>query len=702
MTRYFLLLVLLALPEIAGASAPGRVESAHLDRLRSLANGRIEAESASFDTAIGRIGSFGFGELGCDADGFAYRPIIHSKAVLKVNVPHGSRRLDLVVRATQGVRELKVVVDNAVWARTELQKGWQRISLPLGASNEGPLVVELALNQPGERFEDAEQFPPATLGLFHALITKLTKHEEVSVAPQAESLTSSQLGWLEAGEVIEIPIPVQKEQALESPGLRVRAGSSDLAVKVLLMSAQGAREEVAHMAAGLALPWNLDLSRRGEMVPYWLRFEVEGSAGSLALVSPKLTTPGQWPEARTSNVGDRPVVLVALRNTGYGDAEGSRVPMPGTPLQAVHTTSTLEHEALQSLIGGRYPIGRTKRDGKNKQRTPSLVRMARKNGRYATLVSAAFPRLEEAVGVADFDHVRLSGPSTFGQAAEQVLKEAESLLIELRNKKTFTTVLLRDAANPLSPQRDTWKRFYRGGKPPWKPADTRKTLMAIKKKGRALTKNESSFLDALRKGAVQQALRAVRDFSIRLQNRRMNPIVVVVGLGATDWTPRPNAMTIENTRIPVWFEGLPLPAAAIDTTADLTDVATTLAGILGGGKSLMQGSDLRSVLPHTWSESAFVRDPFGDKLAVSKDVSLLVRSDRRPLRQSHRARQKDGTYRWEEAPENESQALLRESLRRQISAHDGAGASWHPSVHGATVRLGGEARRQKSCKRRAR
>ena len=703
MKRTFLLMTLLMLPDIAAAAAPGRIESAHLDRLRHLANGRIEAESASFDAAIGRIGAFGFGDLGCDANGFAYRPIIHSKAVLKVNVPHGAQRLDLILRGTQGVRELKIVVNNAVWARTNLQQGWQRLSLPLSPSHEGLLVMEMGLSQPGERYTDPEEFNPGTLGLFHALVTKLGRHEEFSVQPQTESITSSQFGWMEADEVLEIPIPVQRDQALESQGLRVKGSSAGLGLKVLLMSAQGAREDVAEMAADLALPWNLDLSRRGEMTPYWLRFEVTGQSGSVALISPKLTTPGEWPQPQATKAGDRPVVIIAIRNTGGEDADATRIPMTGTPLRAMHTTSTLEHEALRSLITGHYPTGRTKL-GKDadKARVPSLVRMAKKNGRYTTLVSAAFPRLEKAVGVADFDHVRLSGPSTFGQAAHQVLEEAEKLLIDLRSKKTFTTIILRDAASPLSPQRDTWKRYYRGGKPPWKPADTRKTLMAYRKKNRSLTARETSYVDALRKGAVQQSLRAVRDFSIRLQNRRMNPVIVVVGLGANDWKPQPNAMTVQNTRIPVWVEGLPLPAAASDTTADLTDVATTLAGLLGGGKSLMQGSDLRSALPGTWSESAFVRDPFGDKLVVTNDSALLLASDRRPLKQSVRIRQKDGVMVWQNAPEDPIQVMLREAMRRRVSAHDGAAEAWHPSSHGATVRLGGEARRQKSCKRRSR
>jgi hypothetical protein len=697
--RYLLLVVVLVLPCVGHAAVTGRVDSAHLDRLRSLANGRIEAESPSFDTAVGRIGTFGFGSPGCDAQGFSYRPIVHSKAVLQVNIPHGSNSLDIIVRATQGARELSVIVGNALWTRAQLNEGWQRVRIPLSPANEGPLVMELSLNKPVGRFEKQDALAPEVLGLFHALITKSTKLEDSVVEPQKESVSSSQLGWMEAGEILEIPVPVQKGQALEVRGLRVRGDASKLSLRVLLMSAQGAREEVANVAASLNLPWNLDVSRRGEMTPYWLRFEVDGEQGAVALSDPRLTVPGLVPESVASSLEGRPVVLIAVRNTSYEDAEATRVPMPGFPLSELRTTSTLEYEALTSLVTGHYP-----RAGKQKgakQRKQSLVRMAKKNGRYASLVSAAFPRLEEAVGLGDFDHVRLSSPTTFGQSAEHVLAEAEKLLIDLRAKKTFTTIVLRDPGNPLSPQGDAWKRFYRGGQPVWKPANTRKVLLGIQKSGRALKKKEVEFLDALKKGAVQQSLRAVRDFSVRLENRRMKPIIVVVGLGSQAWPPRPNAMTVENTRIPAWIQGIPLPAAAADSVSDLTDIATTIAGLLRGGKSLMQGSDIRSALPNTWPETVFVRDPFGGKLVVTNRVTILLSSSRKVLSQQIRKRDKSGLTRWVDAPEDESQALFRESLRRQGSAHDGAGAAWHPSIHGATVRRGGESRRGKACRRTA-
>ena len=182
-----------------------------------------------------------------------------------------------------------------------------------------------------------------------------------------------------------------------------------------------------------------------------------GESGAVSLNNARLTVAGALPKAGRAQVGDRPVILIALRNLGLKDVEAVRASLDGAMLKMVHTTSTQDTIALQSLLTGQYPGG-GKRSVLKADKARGLARLAKGGGRSTVLVSGTFPQVLEAAGGADYDVVRIASPKTFSAAAPDVLAHAEKVLREMRDQKIFTTVLLGDAAFPFFPRTASWRR----------------------------------------------------------------------------------------------------------------------------------------------------------------------------------------------------------------------------------------------------
>lgn len=662
-----------AIASPAGAALPGRADSADVIRLATAGGGVLVAASPAMDAALGR-GNRGVLRPGCDGEGFSYRPVATPRLLLEVDVPPRSRRLDVVLRPVHGLRELTVHLGDRSLGSLPLRAGWQRLSLPLEGDEAGTMPLRLELANPTEARDEGPGMPPTVRALLHAL--RFSRRAEVPPDGSLRPTPAGDVLWLERGESLELPAPLQAGQALETDGVIATGGGEGLRVRVDLVAYHGGVEAVAELPAALDLPYNVDLSRRNEQTPVFLRLSIEGDRwGAVGLRRPRLTVAAAPTHPTpTAAAAERILVIVApgLRSDDAAIVGGR---LPGAvSLPNAWSTALALRAALGSLWTGLYPPvhGVEGRRDTLDRRHGTLASALRTKG-FRTLARAGYlPVPADDALWTGFDDIALAGPEAHRPQAAHVL---DATAADLGQGRVFAAVVLTDIAPPYLPRPgDAWRAYFDGAEPAWSLRDTRQILTEVAAGRRTLDDRERRFLEGLRRGKADEVLSAVADFVRQLRADDQPPVrIVVVGLG--EQAPGAAALEPDDLQAALWLIGDPTVSADHDGPVDLTDVAATLA--TWGGTSLPsggQGLPIGGRLPGAWPTLAFASVDRATELVVHGRYALIApRRGGAPTLH----RRSPGSARFEAIEAGGGQAIRLHLLERSLRAWHSAGARWH-------------------------
>jgi hypothetical protein len=600
--------------------------SADLVRLANHARGRIHAGSPSFDNAISAYGGYGFGKPGCDAAGFAYRPVTHSQPKLKVHVPIGAQRMEIVLRPTHGRREVTISEGNHTWATFTLRWGWQRVLVRVDATHQGPRTLTFTFARATDARDEGPSMPAKTRALMHAILFKSRKLQENVIIGASRPVRDGNKLWLEAGEITEIPLTPQSNQALITTGLANPDKAKNLTLQVRARTVQGAYAKLFETSGLFDMPWNLDLSRRGETTPLWLRFETAGTGqGALGLRTPMLTT-SQVIATPPSTKRPTPshIVIIAVPGLRYKDVVRLKQTLPGTLYNDVWSSSTEPRASLASLLTGHHPAAtrvHSRRHGLSNTLATLTGRLAKAD--FSTWLVGGGAAMAHPSMVRDFATIRRPGIAGLRPHAAALLTAAFKELKQHQGKKSFGLAVLGDVDALAAPRTPHWRRFAKDLNPlPWPVGETRRRLLAAQKANRQFKPNERRYLEALRLGRITDVFDSIQAFW-RQTRRASHPWIVVVGLGGT---PQGQQTTADDLHIPLWMLNTRPPShAPRQPTLGLIDLTAALAEM---GRTA-QREDLPGLSPHlwqqgTWSWPTFAETPRGSYLVRESNRLLWV------------------------------------------------------------------------------
>ncbi|MCB9789267.1 MAG: hypothetical protein H6744_21535 [Deltaproteobacteria bacterium] len=672
-----------AFPVSAMAALPGRVDAEDLVRLAAYGQGLVDAAGPGMAVAMGADGAIGFGATGCDEAGYTWRSIVDARATLDLVVPDSAVRLDIILRPANGLRDLQLAIGGHAYADLPLRRGWQRVSVPIEASDHGERRVRLTLSGATEIFNEPVTVPAEVRALLHGL--RFSAHaDRPSAALDGPVFGTPDTLWLEAGESISIPTPLAADQALETATIATRGDASDLTVRVETVNAFSAVGLAAELPAVMAMPWNVDLSRSGLRTPPMLRIRVVGtSPGAVGLVRPTLTVAGPRPEPLVVSPRPDRVILVAVRGLRASEVDGDLDGM--TRIDGGFSTSPEPRSALASLMTGLYPqghgvVGLQDRTADN---LPTLATLAHAAGWRGVLRQGTIPGPETDALLAGFDDARGSGPKTFAPVAEEVLASLYEELLRPAGQPVFAVALLSDAAAPWEPRGEAWKKHWSASTLPWDPTQGRRAL-AKYGDGSSLDATQRSFAAALRRGKVDETLEALRVFAGKLAALEGSTALIVVGLGGGQ-LGREEEFGPNMVAVPLWVMGADLAAAPGGGSFDLTDVAATvLAAAQIPAPEILPGVDLRRRIVTAANAPAFASTATRTHLVADGEYALMLASRATTPSVFQRS---DGVFAAIDGVPG--QDVITRLLGRMLSGWVGAGASWHESEFSPAVLRGG-------------
>ena len=665
-------------PHHALAALPGRVETTDVMRLSAHADGRIAAASPGMDVAVGATAGFGFGVPSCGADGFAFRPIIHAKASAHLHIPRAAKRLEILLRPVQAERELVLSIGARTLSPIMLYGGWQRVSVNLLPADRGARWVRMTLTEGVAALAGDEAMGPEVRGLLHAVVTSNQATPPKTTLPYP--VTGSDVLWLEAGHEITMPAPLMMGQALETHGVQVVGSGSSLTLHVEVVSAEGAVESVAVLPAALDIPWNVDLSRRGERAPVRLRLRATGRTGGAAgLRMPRLTAPALRPSEGTSGGRSDTIVLVAVRGLRVDDVLHAK----GKPLAAMGrldmgSTAPDARVALTSLLTGRYPAshGVIGRRDVLADDVPTLAEALRVAG-VSTMLRGGFVPLPPADPVwRGFEDVSFADGRQVLPHARPVLDSVADALHSAGPSPVFALVVLGDMTSPFLPRADAWKAHWAGGAPPWPPERSRAAVAAIQRGERELDEPTRQYLTALRRGKMDEVLSALDTFRARLAPAGGKaPTLIITGLGGSH---PGDAAGLDPALVdaPLWVESPHWKPAGASCVLDLTDLAATVADLAGLPElEGAQGASARRCVQGIWPSTAYASHERGEDLVRRGDLSLVgPRGDRTSRTLFRRV---GATWTHVDQPDA-GMRIIADLMGRQLDGWLGAGARWRP------------------------
>ncbi len=621
-----------AIPESANAALPGRVETVDLVRLAQHDRGWVDGGGPSLNVASGAAGDFGFGAPVCDGSRFTARPIVHPRSGLTVRVPRFAQNLEVMIRSTFGSRELSLSLNGASLGEAKLTSSWQRVVLPLKGVEPGDALLEIGLSTTTDELGEAPAVPPEARALIHRVTFDTRINARRESGPLDAPRVASDVIWLEPGQSILMPAPLQPAQALETSGVITLGESKGLRVHVDLVSAYGAVQKVASMPAALDLPWNLDLSRGGERTPVWLQLRCTGdSSGAAGLLMPRLTrplAPGENPKAKADGAAST-VVVIAAMGLRFEDAEASRGARPAGVLHArAWSTSPNSRSSLTSLMTAVSPLthGVVGLRDEIPASALGIGREVRLAGLQTILRTGFVPMtagspLWEGFGDALFADLRRLKPH-----ANHVLDSTQEILT-YQKSPALTVAILGDTAPPYIPTSEAWKHHYGSqDEPPWPANESRKAVAEISAGTRPFDKKAERYLRALRRGKAEETLQHIRTFQEALRSKHKDALILIVGLGGV-LPGDPDGFTPEDVHVPLWVDapdGWRIPS---ESTVDIMDVMATAVAALGvKPRAGIQGTDLRRELRSPWPTGALATETRADShdLAVWQDSVLLA------------------------------------------------------------------------------
>ena len=692
-----LLVGLLVDPGAVQGALPGRVETVDLVRLAQQDRGMLDGAGPSLDVASGAAGEFGFGAPTCDASSFAARPIIHPRSGLTVRVPRFAQALELMLRSTFGSRELTVSLRGALLAETTLTGQWQRFVVPLKGVEPGDALLELVLSTATRDHDETPAVATDTRALLHrvAFDTRLNQRRESGELKDPR--TANDVLWLEPGQSVLMPAPLQPGQALETAGQITLGESRGLRVHVDLVSAYGAVKEIASMPAALDMPWNLDLSRGGERTPVWLRLRCTGPDSSAAgLLMPRLTRPVLAGDARTSP-GARAkspsiVVVVAVAGLRYEDAMASKGEgLRGTLHSRAWTTSPDIRSALTSLMTAVSPlthgvVGLRDEVPKTAMGIGREVRLAG----IDTLLRTGFVPMTAGSPIWEgFDDALFADLRRLKPHGNHVLNSTLDTLAYAKSR-TLAVAILGDPSPPYLPTSDAWRAHYSGeGEPPWPANESRRAVAEIGTGERRLDAEAKRYMSALRRGKAQETLAHVRSFQSALRQKHEDALILVVGLGGT-LPGQTQGFTPEDVHVPLWVDSADGWAPPEESTVDIMDVMVTALSAIGvRPRQGSQGTDLRRALLQPWPTGALATQTRAESIDLAVWGDSVLMAPRGKLGRAQRYLPQGHRWKLTEKPPasrgpsfDAGDALLRAWLS--------AKGRWNPEHYEPAVRRGGE------------
>jgi hypothetical protein len=694
-------LLLSPAPEIR-AALPGRVEVVDVVRLAQLDRGLVDAGGPSLDVAAGGTGGFGFGPPSCDEAGFSFRPILHPRSGLTVSVPADARHLELILRPTFGTRELSLSLAGGRLVSVQLGGGWQRVVLPVDKKVEGDALLELRFSTTTAPFDEEAGVPAEARALLHRVAFDRRMHEARKGELVSSARASSDVLWLEPGQSVRMPAPLQFGQALETAGVVSRGQSTDLRLHIDLISVYGAVEKVASMPASMDMPWNIDLSRRGERSPVWLRIRCTGTGdGAAGILMPRLTRPAEAAPQRPAADDPKTVVLIAIMGLRYEDAAALSSTMPlGRLHERAWSTSSDPRPSLTSLATGLSPIthGVIGLRDVVPPGTKGLVGPARAAGVHTILRTGFVPMTAGSPIWEDFEDVRFADMRSLKPHAKAVLESTLDAIMHTKGR-ALALAVLSDGAPPYIPTSDAWKQHIAAGSsPPWPAHESRRAVADLAMGKRPFDDKTRTYLAALRRGKAQEALEQVRIFQAALRAKRSNTLVLVVGLGGT-LPGSAGAYEPEDVHVPLWIDSEDRWRLPAEATVDIMDVAITAVAALGALPAWgVQGTDLRSNLPDPWPTAAFATLTRAESrdLAVWGDTVIMANRGNQ-AKVTIFAREGHG---WDAKPAPDRyDGPAFEAARAHLRGWLSAGARWRPDDYEAAVRRGGEDGYADPCRR---
>jgi hypothetical protein len=670
LVRACLGLIALAVPTVAHAALPGRAASIDLLRLSAYGHGIIDAAGPGMAVAMGADGASAFGATGCGPDGFGYRAIIDPRAGLDLDIPESAVRLDIIVRPAHGLRELQVAIGGHSFADVALHQGWQRVSLPLEATDRGERRVRLALTGVTTPFTETETLAPEVRGLLHGL--RFSAHADLPEGASKGPLFGADgTLWLESGESISIPVALAADQALETSTIVTRGDASDLVVRIETINQQGAAGVAAELPAALALPYNVDLSRAGLRTPTMLRIRVLGNAsGAVGLVNPTLTVASQAADAPPSAARPDRLIVVAVRGLRASDVNAE---IPGTKrISGAFATSPEVRSALASLMTGLYAqahgvVGLQDRLGEG---MPLLAGLAHAAGWRTALRLGAVPIPVSDPIFAGFDDSKAGGPKTFPQHAEGVLESLYAVASKPSDQPLLAVAILGDGGAPWLPRGESWKKHWTRGATPWVPGDGRRAIDGFGD-GSALDPTQRAFIEALRRGKSDEVVEALTQFAQKVQAIEGESTLVIIGLGGGQ-LDKEEPFTPDMVAAPMWVMGSGLESATPGGSFDLTDVASTLLAVAAiPAPALLPGMDLRQQTATSAPKPVFASTATRTYLAASGGYAL-VKNLRAPAGVLYGY---DGTH-FAPVEDDAGKAVLTSQLEQRMRGWLGAGAAW--------------------------
>jgi hypothetical protein len=678
-------LLAMAFQPSAHAALPGRVVSTDLLRLAAYGDGLIDAAGPGMAVAIGADGGAAFGGTGCDAAGFSYRTVVDPRATVEVDIPATATRMDVIVRPAHGLRELQVVIGGRTYADVGLHEGWQRVTLPLDATERGRQRVRLGLTGVTTPFKDSEGLGAEVRGLLHGL--RFSTHAELPESASGGPLfTDRDILWLESGESISIPVALAEDQALETSTIVTRGEAGDLVVRVETVNEDGAAGLAAELPAALALPWNVDLSRAGIRTPSVLRIRVLGSgSGAVGLVNPTLTIKGTEAPAAAAPPRPNRLVVVAVRGLRAADVEGA---LPGTTrIDGAFATAPTVRSALASLLTGLYPVGHgvVGLQDRLSDGIPTLASLARAAGWRTALRLGTVPAPASDPIFAGFDDARGAGASTFPPHAEGVLGSLLEAIQKPSDQPLLALAVLGDGGAPWLPRGEHWKKHWRQGASPWPPADGRRAVEGFGD-GSSMNTDQRTFASALRRGKADEVAEALGPFIEAVRALPGDTAIVIVGLGGGH-LDKEEPFSPDMVAAPMWVAGGGLEAAADRGSFDLTDVAATLLSVAAVPlPSLLPGLDIRRQRSASSPKPAFAATATRTHLVVLGDAALV-----RNLRAPEGAFFSRTAALFNSVTDAPGQTVLVDRLERTLGGWLGAGAAWNVAEYSPSVARGDRA-----------
>ena len=681
----------------AKSALPGRVETVDLVRLAQQDRGMIDGGGPSLDVASGAEGGFGFGPPTCDAERFTARPVIHPRSGLTVRVPRFAQTLELMIRSTFGSRELTLTLGGKPLTETKLTGEWQRVVAPLKGVESGDALLEIGLSTTVNEAQEASSVDASTRALIHRVTFDTRLNERRQTEELLTPRTASDVLWLEPGQSVLMPAPLQPNQALETSGVITVGEVNGLRIHVDLVSAYGAVKKLASMPAAMDMPWNLDLSRGGERTPVWMRLRCTGPGSSAAgMLMPRLTrkeTPG---EASASVDGGAPglntVIVIAVQGLRFEDAAASRGPKPkGVFHERAWSTSPDIRASLTSLMTGLSPVthGVVGLRDEIPKEFMGLGRELRLAGVRTILRTGFIPMTAGSPLWEGFEDALFADLRRLNPHANHVL-DATLKVLSHESTPTLALAVLGDPSPPFIPTTEAWKAHYdKPDDPPWPANESRKAVAEISTGERPFTDRNERYLRALRRGKAQETLAHIRAFQGAARAKHKDALIMVVGLGGV-LPGETKSFRPEDVHVPLWIDSPNGWSPPSQITVDIMDVMVTATSHLSvSPRAGTQGTDLRRDLKDPWPTGALATQTRAESLdLVAWDDTVLMAQRGQINKRSIYLPEGNGWRLEKKAPPSKGPAIDTADalLRGWLSAR----ARWNPETYEAAVRRGGE------------